>query len=88
MSLIAENVASNVRAEIARRRRTGRSVALELGWSQPYMSRRLTGEMPFNVNDLARIAEVLDVPVTCFFAGIDGVRTPGWWRFRRLAVAA
>jgi hypothetical protein len=61
-------VAAEVRAQIARKRRSGRSVALQLGWTQAYMGRRLVGEVPFNVNDLAAIADVLEVPVTVFFS--------------------
>src|SRR5580693_7898809 len=72
-----ELIAAEVRAQLARQRRSGRSVALQLGWSSVYMSRRLTGAVPFNVTDLAAIAGVLDVPVITFFQG-PGVRTPGF----------
>lgn len=44
-------------------------MAFELGWQQTYISRRLTGEVAFDVDDLAAIAEVLGVPVTVFFDG-------------------
>jgi hypothetical protein len=74
-SSLSETVAGEVRANLARKRRSGRSVALELGWTQPYMSRRLNGDVPFDVNDLAAIAEVLDVPVGVFFQKPDAVRT-------------
>src|SRR5258708_39942767 len=72
-----EIIAAEVRAQLARQRRSGRSVALQLGWSSVYMSRRLTGTVPFNVTDLAAIAGVLDVPVIVFFQG-PGVRTRGF----------
>ena len=62
-----ETVAAEVRAHIARQRRSGRNVALELGWDQAYMQRRLSGRTPFDVEDLAAIAKILDVPVTVFF---------------------
>lgn len=42
-------------------------MAIRLGWTQAYISRRLTGDVPFDVNDLAAIAEILEVPVTAFF---------------------
>jgi transcriptional regulator with XRE-family HTH domain len=71
-----EAVAAEVRAYLGRQRRSGASVALELGWTQVYMSRRLTGAVAFDVNDLAAIAGVLDVPVTAFFEG-PGVRIRG-----------
>src|SRR5215472_17069635 len=79
------DVAAEVRAQLARARRTGRSVALELGWTQPYISRRLTGEVPFDVNDLAAVADVLHIPVTVFFEALDFERgqlsnqPPGRW---------
>jgi transcriptional regulator with XRE-family HTH domain len=62
-------VAGEVRAWLARRQRSGRSAALELGWTEPYLSRRLTGAVQFDVADLAKLAELLDVPVTVFFDG-------------------
>lgn len=46
---------------------SGRSAAFALGWTQQYMSRRLTGIVPFDVADLEAIAALLGVPVTAFF---------------------
>ena len=65
------DVAAEVRAQLGRAQRTGRSIALELGWTQPYISRRLTGEVPFDVNDLTAIADVLGIPVSVFFDSLD-----------------
>lgn len=65
------DVAAEVRAQLARAQYTGSRIARELGWTQRYMSRRLTGEVPFDVNDLAAIAEVLGVPVSSFFDALD-----------------
>jgi transcriptional regulator with XRE-family HTH domain len=80
-----ESIAAEVRAQLARRRRSARSVALELGWTQRYMARRVNGEVPFNVEDLAAIAELLDVPVISFFQGpVYGAQL----RKQPLAVAA
>jgi transcriptional regulator with XRE-family HTH domain len=42
-------------------------MALELGCSEIYLSRRLTGKVPFNVAELAKIARLLDVPLQAFF---------------------
>ena len=66
---VHEAVAGEVRATLARQRRSARSVALQLGWKQGYLSRRITGETPFTINDLAAIAAALDVPLTSFFPG-------------------
>ena len=71
-----QNVAAEIRAEFARRRISGRQAAKQLGWTGPYLSRRLTGAVPFDVNDLAAIAELLDVPVSTFFQVRGGVMIP------------
>jgi transcriptional regulator with XRE-family HTH domain len=70
-----KGVASEVRAWMGRRQRSGRSVALEVGCSEIYLSRRLTGKVPFDVADLAAIAHVLDVPMATFFETPEGFRT-------------
>ena len=62
-----EAVAAEVRAQLARNRLSGRRAAEMLGWKQTYMSRRLTGAVPFDVDDLAALAELLDVPIGQFF---------------------
>lgn len=61
------SVAAEVRAWLARRSRSARSAAQELGWSEVYISRRLRGKVPFDVADLEALAELLDVRVTAFF---------------------
>jgi transcriptional regulator with XRE-family HTH domain len=60
-------VAGEVRAWLARRKRSGRSAAAELGWTEPYLSRRLTGSVPFDVADLSALADLVGVPVETFF---------------------
>ena len=60
-------VAAEVRAHLARQRISGRQAAFALGWKQPYIARRLGGDIPFDVNDLAKLAELLDLPITSFF---------------------
>lgn len=59
---------------MARHQRSARSIALELGWTETYLSRRLTGSIPFNVAELDAIAGLLDVPVQVFFEGPGNVR--------------
>jgi len=75
-------VAGEVRAHLARRGISGNQAALRLGWTQPYMSRRLSGNVAFNVADLAAIARLLQVPVTRFFdspdAGTEGEVMSSW----------
>ncbi|MBO2459357.1 helix-turn-helix domain-containing protein [Actinomadura violacea] len=71
-----ESVAAEVRAQLARRRISGRRAALTMGWTEHYMSRRLTGKTPLDVNDLAAIAAVLNVPISTFIAPLDSGYAP------------
>ena len=61
---IADSVAAIVRAEMARRRRSSADLARELGISPVSVSRRLTGEVPIDVNELAQIAAFLGLPMS------------------------
>jgi transcriptional regulator with XRE-family HTH domain len=63
-SLPAASVANEVRAAMSRRRMSQMQLAEALGRSQAFVSRRLTGEIAFDINELATIAEALDVPIT------------------------
>jgi len=57
----AQRIASNVRAEIARAGHTQSSLARQLNRSQSSLSRRLSGELPFDVHELTEIADALGV---------------------------
>lgn len=54
-------MAGEVRAEMARQRKTGVELASHLQISQQSASRRLTGETDFDLDEVASIAEWLDV---------------------------
>lgn len=54
-------VSEEVRVAMARRRINGVELARRLGVSQAWVSRRLSAETPFDVDDLERIARALDV---------------------------
>jgi transcriptional regulator with XRE-family HTH domain len=60
---IKQRVASEVRANMARQRISGSEMARRIGVSQPYLHRRISGEIPFDIDDLARVAEVLNVRI-------------------------
>lgn len=62
----AASVAAEVRAEMARQHKSQTTLALDLGVSQAFLSRRLSGGVPFDIDELDRIARVLEVPVTRF----------------------
>lgn len=48
---------------LARRRMSASELARQIEVTQPYISRRLTGEIAFDVDDLAKIADVLGFEV-------------------------
>lgn len=63
---VSEIVAAEVRAELARRKIPQSGLVGILQMSEVSVSRRLRGETPFDVNELAAVAEFLGVPVAQF----------------------
>src|ERR1700750_1795731 len=59
---LSELVAEEIRALLARRRMSGRQLAGMLGVSPSWVSYRLTGPQPIDLNDLQQIANAFDVP--------------------------
>jgi transcriptional regulator with XRE-family HTH domain len=59
-----ERAAEEIRVLLARRRMSGSELARRIGQTQPYLSRRLTGEVALDVDDLERIAQALGVSIT------------------------
>jgi hypothetical protein len=62
-----ERIAAEVRAELARQRISVSEAARRLGWGQSVLQRRIVAERPFEAEELAALAELLDVPVQTFF---------------------
>lgn len=60
---LSDYVAGEIRATLARHRKSGRQLAAQLGASQTWVSSRLSGGTPIDLNDLARIAEALGVHI-------------------------
>lgn len=58
---IDDRVAANVRAEMARRSCTQKSLAEQLGRTQQALSRRLSGQVAFTVRELEQISVALGV---------------------------
>ncbi len=73
-------IAAEVRAELARKQLSGVRAARALGWTQNYISRRLSGTVPFDVADLLAIAELLEVPVGAFFVRCPGILPPSQYQ--------
>jgi len=65
----AKRVADNVRAEMARGKRTQAILAHEVGMKQQALSRRLSGRTPFNVDELGRIASALGTSMADLVGG-------------------
>ena len=61
---VANGVASEVRGEMARQRKTQQELATTLGVNAHTAGRRIRGEVPFDVVELEVIAAWLDVPVS------------------------
>lgn len=57
----SRTVADNVRAEMARRKMSQRALAAALGKPQPFVYRRLSGRVAFDVDELAQVAQLLDI---------------------------
>jgi transcriptional regulator with XRE-family HTH domain len=70
-SPLRTEVADEVRARIAYCRTTQEQVAKDIGRSQQWMSRRLNYELPFTVEDLAKIAGNLNTTVFSLLKGLD-----------------
>lgn len=58
-----ERVAANVRAEVGRRQITQAAVAEVLGKSQQTASKKLRGQVAFDVDELEALAQHFGVPV-------------------------
>lgn len=65
---VSEAIAGEFRAEMARKRITGTTLARVLGWGQQYLSRRLTGKVPLDIGEVVTIADHLEIPLDRLFA--------------------
>jgi hypothetical protein len=62
----AERTAAAVRAELARRKINGSDLARTLRWPRSKTWRRISGTVPFKLDELMAVADVLDVPLSTF----------------------
>lgn len=75
-STYAQSVAAEVRGEMGRQRMTGTALATRMRVSQAVISRRLTGEVPFDIAELHEIAQILEVPITHLMPEAVDARAP------------
>lgn len=64
---LREHVAEEIRVLLARRKMSGAELARRTGIKQSTMSRRMTGETAFDMDDIEAIAAVLDIKVNDLF---------------------
>ena len=64
---LTEIVAETIRQEMAAKNVSGAKLALAIGKSDMYVSRRLRGETAFDMHDIELIAAELGVPISRFF---------------------
>ena len=77
MTTQSESIAEEVRALLARRKISQRTLADQLGWNQSQVSRRLSGVTPLTAADIAELADALEVPVESLFGRPAGfIATP------------
>lgn len=69
---LTEQVAEEIRALLARRRIKQSQLARALGVSEQWVSMRLKGAQPLDLNDVQRIADFFDVPVGDLFPQREG----------------
>lgn len=63
---LREYAAEEIRALLGRRKMSATQLGRQMGVSQAYIWRRLSGETAFDLDDLQKIAAILDVEVTSF----------------------
>jgi transcriptional regulator with XRE-family HTH domain len=61
-----ESVAAEIKAELKRQHRSQSDLCAVLGWSEVYLSRRLTGQVSFSLADIEQIAGAFHLPVSQF----------------------
>lgn len=67
---LAEHVATEIRAEMARQRRRQSELAEYLGLHQVTISKRLNGSQPWPLADIERVAQFLNVDSSRFLARV------------------
>lgn len=77
---LTQRVAEEIRVAMVRKRMSGAGLARALGVSPAWISYRLTGSQPIDLNDLERLAVALEVEVVDLLprAVADVARTLGY----------
>ncbi len=60
------SVTAEIKAELTRQHRSQADLCAALGWSQPFLSRRMTGQVSFSISEIEQIAGAFRLPVSQF----------------------
>lgn len=66
-----ERSAGSIRAELARRKISGRQMGTDLGWTRNKTQRRLSGDHPLTIDELVAVARYLDIPLAQIAPGLE-----------------
>lgn len=72
---LREQVAEEVRAQMARRRMSGVQLAKAMGKSQTYLWRRLNGLTAFDMDDIEQLVRLLDLSLEDLFPVTSAARS-------------
>lgn len=61
-----DQISELVRAALAENGMSASEMARRIGVTQPYMARRLGGDVPWRINELTAVADALGVPLAKF----------------------
>ena len=70
MESLSTQVAANVRAEMARQRKRQADLGEVLGLTQGAVSKRMSGTVALDVDEVGKIASFLGVPVSALLEGV------------------
>jgi transcriptional regulator with XRE-family HTH domain len=69
---LGNSISSEILALMGRNRVSQTELAAALGWTQPYISRRINGHTPWSIDDLEMIAEYFDRGLASIIADASG----------------
>ncbi len=71
---MSEAIGEELRAAIARVRLSGAALGRHLGKPQPWISRRLTGSVPFDVDELDAVCDLLGIDIVALMTSAAQTR--------------
>lgn len=72
---VSGTVAANCRAEAARHGKSTLDVSAGTGIHRVTIGRRFSGQSAFTVDEVAAVAQYLEIPIATLFVGVDELLT-------------